>query len=88
MRRSSIVVLALCLPLVREADAGELAPGNSGASDTATVIQLMDPHPVGSGLTVAQACCKVCRKGRACGDSCIARGKTCTRPPGCACDAQ
>lgn len=31
-------------------------------------------------------CCKVCRKGKACGDSCIARDKECRQPPGCACD--
>ena len=31
-------------------------------------------------------CCKICRKGKACGDSCIARDKKCNEPPGCACD--
>jgi len=31
-------------------------------------------------------CCKVCRAGKACGDSCISRDKTCHQPPGCACD--
>ena len=36
----------------------------------------------------AAACCKICRKGKACGDSCIARWKTCRKGPGCACDAQ
>ncbi len=35
----------------------------------------------------AQACCKVCRKGKACGNSCISASKTCRKPPGCACDA-
>jgi hypothetical protein len=34
----------------------------------------------------AQACCKICRKGKACGDGCIARVKVCTKGPGCACD--
>ncbi len=34
----------------------------------------------------AQACCKVCTTGKACGDSCIARDKTCHKPPGCACN--
>lgn len=34
---------------------------------------------------VAQACCKVCRKGQACGNSCISWDKTCHKPPGCAC---
>ena len=32
-------------------------------------------------------CCKVCTKGKACGNSCIARSKDCHQPPGCACDA-
>lgn len=32
-------------------------------------------------------CCKTCNKGKACGDSCIARDRKCTKGPGCACDA-
>lgn len=32
------------------------------------------------------ACCKTCRKGKACGNSCISRSKTCRKGPGCACD--
>ena len=35
---------------------------------------------------VAAACCKLCRKGKACGNSCISRAKTCWKGPGCACD--
>ena len=31
-------------------------------------------------------CCRTCRKGKACGDSCIARNKTCSKGPGCACN--
>ena len=31
-------------------------------------------------------CCKICRKGKACGDSCIARDRECHQPPGCACN--
>ncbi|MFA6238126.1 MAG: YHYH domain-containing protein [Bacteriovorax sp.] len=33
-----------------------------------------------------QYCCKVCAKGKACGDSCIASEKTCHQGVGCACD--
>lgn len=33
-------------------------------------------------------CCKTCHKGKACGDSCIARSKSCDKPKGCACDAE
>lgn len=32
------------------------------------------------------ACCKTCKKGKACGDSCIARDKSCKKGKGCACD--
>ena len=31
-------------------------------------------------------CCKYCRKGKACGNSCIKISYTCNKPPGCACD--
>jgi endonuclease YncB( thermonuclease family) len=34
--------------------------------------------------TPAPQCCKTCRSGQACGDTCIPHGQTCTRPPGCA----
>ncbi len=38
-----------------------------------------DSDPAGTG------CCRVCRNGQACGDSCIGWGQTCSKPPGCAC---
>jgi SH3-like domain-containing protein len=34
----------------------------------------------------ARTCCKICSKGKACGDSCISRDKTCHKGVGCACD--
>jgi len=30
-------------------------------------------------------CCKVCSTGKPCGDSCIAKDKTCNKGSGCAC---
>jgi endonuclease YncB( thermonuclease family) len=36
---------------------------------------------------VQKTCCKICRKGKACGNSCISRRYTCRKQPGCACDA-
>jgi hypothetical protein len=33
----------------------------------------------------AKECCKHCSKGKPCGNSCIAKSKTCHQPPGCAC---
>ncbi len=58
----------------REWDAGSLDEGavdvDAGAADAAEEL----------------ACCKVCHKGQACGDSCISRTKECHQGPGCACD--
>lgn len=34
----------------------------------------------------ARNCCRICTTGKACGDSCIARNRTCRRGPGCACN--
>lgn len=36
----------------------------------------------------ARACCRVCTRGKACGNSCINRGYQCRQPTGCACDAR
>jgi hypothetical protein len=45
---------------------------------------------LGIGKPVAtvtqQQCCKICRQGKACGDTCISRDKVCHVGPGCACD--
>lgn len=54
-------------------------------------IALLGTAAVGSGAPMcgtayAQACCKICKAGKACGDSCISRDKNCHQPPGCACD--
>lgn len=32
------------------------------------------------------SCCKICKKGKACGNSCISRSYNCTKSKGCACD--
>ena len=34
------------------------------------------------------ACCKICVKGQACGDSCIATNRQCTSRGGCACNEE
>jgi hypothetical protein len=39
-----------------------------------------------SAVLYSAACCKVCSKGKACGDSCISRSYTCRKGTGCACD--
>jgi hypothetical protein len=34
----------------------------------------------------ARSCCRVCVKGKACGNSCIAKWKQCHKGKGCACN--
>lgn len=42
-----------------------------------------EPEPDNSG---GSSCCKVCRSGKACGDSCIDSSKSCNVGRGCACN--
>jgi hypothetical protein len=35
--------------------------------------------------TAQKQCCKVCKKGKPCGDTCIEKSDVCHVPPGCAC---
>ncbi|HEX6963766.1 MAG TPA: hypothetical protein VF175_18000 [Lacipirellula sp.] len=58
----------------------------------AALLELARPAAEPSGqiegrtlAATAKECCKHCSKGKPCGNSCIARNKTCRQPPGCAC---
>lgn len=53
------------------------------ASDTPTWCAELVPLQ----CVPASACCKVCSKGKACGDTCISPKKACHVGRGCACDA-
>ena len=39
-----------------------------------------------AGDELASACCKICTKGKAFGNSCIQKSKSCHKGRGCACD--
>ena len=61
----------------REAERGLWGPTLTPTTEI-VVVPTLPPAP--------RTCCKYCCKGKACGDSCIAKSKTCHKPPGCACD--
>lgn len=42
-----------------------------------------EAHGVDADTTT---CCRVCRKGKACGDACISHDRACNKGPGCACN--
>lgn len=45
-----------------------------------------DPVEPPASEAAARTCCRTCRRGKACGNSCIAADKRCDVGPGCACD--
>jgi hypothetical protein len=50
-------------------------------------VALMLVGPAGyDACAAAGGCCKVCKAGKACGDSCISAEKECHKGAGCACD--
>jgi hypothetical protein len=54
-------------------------------SSFSPVLTACNGDPSGPG-DPSRSCCRVCKTGKACGDSCIARDKTCRVGPGCACN--
>jgi endonuclease YncB( thermonuclease family) len=52
-----------------------------------TAVELCEASTaLGTIAVEANACCKVCTTGKACGDSCISRSKSCNKGRGCACN--
>ncbi len=49
---------------------------------------LAAPTPAPPQAAPARSCCRICTRGKACGNSCISRTYQCRQPPGCACDAR
>ena len=56
------------------------------AGTSALTVPRADTGQSPGATEPAKACCKVCRKGHACGNSCTSRRYTCRKPPGCDCD--
>ena len=55
-----------------------------GSSSSLIGLQAQDPPT----CTPREDCCKVCSKGKACGNSCIRADYNCHKGVGCACDAE
>ncbi len=70
----SCFVLLIAFAIVGEAPADAMSPAVAGDQLTALQCRPRD------------TCCKVCSKGKACGNSCISRSKRCHRGQGCACN--
>jgi hypothetical protein len=53
-------------------------------ASSAPLVTACDVSPTDTGS--GSGCCRVCKEGKACGDSCIAKNRTCTKGSGCACN--
>ena len=77
------------MPLVPRV-AATLLIGYLYGSMVAPAVGLADSQWPGDEWSAAcvpkSQCCKVCDKGKACGDSCISRDKQCHKGRGCACN--
>jgi hypothetical protein len=68
------------------AQAANIPPPPAPTPTPAPVIRAAPTVPPLQFSPAPVACCKVCRTGYACGNSCISRSKQCHQPPGCACN--
>ncbi|MGI9038087.1 MAG: SH3 domain-containing protein [Gemmatimonadota bacterium] len=90
--RAAKVVVSSCdagwcrVRYTAEAQAAARAVERTGYAAEAYLVRdrptlSIQPAPVRS-----RSCCKVCRTGKACGNSCISRSYTCRKGAGCACN--
>ena len=84
-RLLSVVAICLALPVFAD-DASEPISGGLTYEDVATARQRLLDLARPTEVLLDAACCKVCSKGKACGNSCISRDKRCHKGVGCACD--
>jgi hypothetical protein len=93
----SIAILIVSMALVGISGASDNADVSTIVEQSAAAFHVDKPTPstayleslgIESPRAVAaqQGCCKICRVGKACGNTCISRDKVCHVGPGCACD--
>ncbi len=96
LRTLAVLVLALLVAGVSgAADAGSPAPVAQAhildsllvepAARSPEFLEMLGVEQP-TATVMQQQCCKICRRGKACGNTCISRDKVCHVGPGCACD--
>lgn len=80
--RHGLAVLLIAGGAIAAAAAPAPAPSSNPPAGWAEIIERL-----GLGQPIqAAGCCKTCRAGKACGDSCISASKSCSKGKGCACN--
>lgn len=94
-RRRLLGALLAALGLLTWAPASDAAAKGKLIARTVDVIDVDDSNAAVQALadeepscTPRENCCKVCRKGKACGNTCIRADYNCHKGVGCACDEE
>jgi hypothetical protein len=90
MTRAFLIAVATVFLSASAADFNSAAATTDHVDNLGQILTLsrvgrLYPLTNQAGAISAQ-CCKICHKGKACGDTCISRQDTCHVGPGCACD--
>lgn len=90
MRRFICYSIAICLLSLSGAASADEHSAESTRTQLIEVLSVasdsaVSPFDSNSKEVNAAKCCKVCTKGKPCGDTCIAQDKICHVGPGCAC---
>lgn len=72
------MIKTLILAFVSVSSSPVVLDGNPESGQSLEIVLPSDGEPV--------ACCKVCTRGKACGDTCISLDDTCHILGGCACN--
>jgi hypothetical protein len=84
-RRASVAALTILFAVL--AGSADASPRGfeDGAQNSAREAL---PKPSAQQCVPRETCCKVCRKGQACGNTCIRADYDCHKGRGCACNAE
>lgn len=85
MRRILAILVASAF-VMAAANAADVAQSFTPRAPEAPVALLQPAWLHSNRADQSPVCCKICTVGKACGNTCISRDKTCHVGPGCACD--
>jgi hypothetical protein len=85
-----ILSTAICLFAISGATTADEQSARIGKAEfveilTSAASSDSSPFEFNGRQVTAANCCKYCKKGKPCGDTCIAQDKVCHVGPGCAC---
>ena len=84
MLKKLLILLFLLIPLQQVNADPSTANSTIDLQAALTTLKIQTPRMQTLELKQEVKCCRIYKKGKACGGSCISRSYTCKKPPGCA----